>query len=102
MEDGSRVQEVAREDQQRWPVIGLDLSDTSGTYVELDADPTVRGIVGQGVVKLTEAGLRKRFCGPQRYRIAIEAGTHSPWVSRFLHALGHHVVIANPRQVALI
>jgi transposase len=83
-------------------VIGLDLSDKSATYVELDADPKVRGIVGQGVLRLTEAGLRKRFGGPERYRIALEVGTHSPWVSRFLKTLGHQVIIANPRQVALI
>jgi transposase len=90
------------EDRAGWPVIGLDLSDTSATFVELDADPKLRGILGQGVVRLTETGLRKRFGGPQRYRIALEVGTHSPWVSRFLTSLGHHVVIANPRQVALI
>jgi transposase len=103
MENGSSMQQaMGSEGSSEWPVIGLDLSDTSATYVELDADPKVQGIVGQGVVRLTETGLRKRFGGPQRYRIALEVGTHSPWVSRFLSKLGHHVVIANPRHVALI
>ena len=102
MKDGSRVQATVSEDDAGWPVIGLDLSDKSATYVELDADPRVRGIVGQGVVRLTETGLRKRFGGAERYRIALEVGTHSPWVSRLLTTLGHHVMIANPRQVALI
>jgi transposase len=34
--------------------------------------------------------------------IAIEAGTHSPWVSRLLTTAGHEVIVANPVKVALI
>jgi len=37
-----------------------------------------------------------------RCRIAIEVGTHSPWVSRLLKSLGHEVIVANARQVKLI
>jgi transposase len=35
-------------------------------------------------------------------RIVIEAGTHSPWVSRQLASYGHEVVVANARKVRLI
>ena len=35
-------------------------------------------------------------------RIALEAGTHSPWISRLLMALGHEVLVANPRKLRLI
>jgi hypothetical protein len=35
-------------------------------------------------------------------RIAIETGTHSPWVSRLLEELGHEVLVANARKVRLI
>lgn len=35
-------------------------------------------------------------------RVVIEAGTHSPWVSRVLAGLGHEVIVANPRKVRLI
>ena len=31
-------------------------------------------------------------------RVAMEAGTHSPWVSRLLKRLGHEVLVANPRK----
>jgi len=34
--------------------------------------------------------------------IALEAGTHSPWVSRLLEDLGHQVWVANPRKLRLI
>jgi transposase len=35
-------------------------------------------------------------------RIAIEAGTHSPWVSRVLEECGHEVLVANSRKLRLI
>jgi transposase len=33
---------------------------------------------------------------------AIEAGTHSPWVSRVLEECGHEVLVANARKLRLI
>src|SRR5450759_4986666 len=39
-------------------------------------------------------------CQP-RMRIALEVGTHSPWVSRLLKELGHEVLVANPRKPRL-
>jgi transposase len=38
----------------------------------------------------------------QRLKIAIEVGTHSPWVSRLLEECGHEVLVANARKVRLI
>jgi transposase len=35
-------------------------------------------------------------------RIAIETGTHSPWVSRLLEECGHEVLVANARKLRLI
>jgi len=35
-------------------------------------------------------------------RIAIETGTHSPWVSRLLEQCGHEVLVANSRKLRLI
>jgi transposase len=35
-------------------------------------------------------------------RIAIEVGTHSPWVSRQLRSQGHEVIVANTHNVKLI
>ena len=34
--------------------------------------------------------------------VVLEAGPRSPWLSRVVAELGHEVVVANPRQVALI
>jgi transposase len=35
-------------------------------------------------------------------RVAIEASTHSPWVSRLLSELGHEVLVGNPRKLRMI
>ena len=35
-------------------------------------------------------------------RIALEAGTHSPWASRLLCEAGHEVLVANPRRLRII
>jgi transposase len=32
----------------------------------------------------------------------MEAGTHSPWVSRVVAALGHETIVANPRRLRAI
>lgn len=34
--------------------------------------------------------------------VVMEAGTHSPWISRFLDSLGMEIVVANPRKTRTI
>jgi transposase len=65
----------------------------------LDRDGVV---AAEGVLSTKDTALRMQFEGKPRLRIALEAGTHSPWVSRLLTALGHEVLVANPRKVRLI
>jgi transposase len=100
MRHGSNKQQDAVVERRH--VIGLDVSDRKANFVELDGDPAVEAVLAEGVVPLTEAGLRKRFGETERYVIALEVGPHSPWVSRLLERLGHEVVLANSREVALI
>ena len=80
-------------------VIGMDLGDKTSRYCELDRDGKERE---EGSVATTKQALRQRFAGKKRCRIALEVGTHSPWVSRLLKNLGHEVIVANARQVRLI
>jgi transposase len=44
----------------------------------------------------------KHFSGKPPMRIALETGTHSPWVSRLLEECGHEVLVANSRKLRLI
>src|ERR1700730_1807583 len=74
-------------------VVGIDLGDKRSSYCSLD---TRGGDLGEGVVATTADGLGLVFGGKGKMRIAIECGTHSPWVSRLLQGLGHAVNLANP------
>jgi len=79
--------------------IGLDLGDRSSWYCVLDE----RGeLQGEGKVSTTAKAMRGAFHGMPRSRIALETGTHSPWVSRLLSELGHEVIVAHARKVRLI
>jgi transposase len=50
----------------------------------------------------TEAAFRRHFAFEPRMRIALECGTHSPWVSRLLTGLGHQAIVANARKIRAI
>jgi Transposase and inactivated derivatives len=80
-------------------VIGLDLADVWSDWIGLDCDGKV---LGRERVRTTDSALRKAFGERAPLRIAIEVGTHSRWVSQVLGSLGHTVLVANARKVALI
>ena len=50
----------------------------------------------------TPEAMKQVFGRLPRSRIAMETGTHSPWVSRLLTALGHEVIVAHAQKVRLI
>ena len=79
--------------------IGMDLGDKTSHYYVLDSEGE---LVREGTLTTTKKGMKQRFGSLQRCRIAMEVGTHSPWVSRLLGSLGHEVIVANARQVKLI
>jgi len=56
----------------------------------------------EGRLRTTPEAFRRRFVSERPLRIAVEAGTHSPWVSRLLEECGHEVLVANARKVRLI
>ncbi len=53
-------------------------------------------------VRTSAKALREVFGAMPRSRIALEIGTHSPWISRLLSEFGHAVIVANARKVRLI
>jgi transposase len=80
-------------------VVGLDVGDRQTHYCVLDLDGE---LTVEGAVATREASLRVQFEGKARMRIALEAGVHSPWISRLLVELGHDVIVGNPRNVRMI
>ena len=79
--------------------IGLDLGDRFSYYCVLDENGE---LVRQQKIPTTAKGLQAAFGGTPHSRIALETGTHSPWVSRWLSELGHEVIVAHARNVRLI
>jgi len=79
--------------------IGMDLGDRTSRYCMLGSEGES---LREGQVQTSKAGMLEAFGSLGRARIAIEVGTHSPWVSRLLGSFGHEIVVANPRQVKLI
>src|SRR5437899_198766 len=79
--------------------IGLDLGDRSSRYCILDEAGEV---VSEEQVATTVGGLQSLFGKMPPSRVALEVGTHSPWVSRQIAAAGHEVIVANPHKVKLI
>src|SRR5450759_4202160 len=65
--------------------IGMDLGDKTSRYCELGGDGEV---VSEGSVGTTRKAMAQKFGKMGRCRIAMEVGTHSPWLSRWLSSLG--------------
>ena len=79
--------------------IGMDLGDRHHIIVVFDQKG--KEIASKRIAN-TKLALRKYF---QRYSggtVALEAGTHSPWISRELQQLGLVVYVGNPRKLRLI
>ncbi len=79
--------------------IGLDLGDRNSWYCVVDEAGQIQL---EQRVRTTVNALQEVFGAMPRSRIALEIGTHSPWISRLLSELGHEVIVANARKVRLI
>jgi transposase len=79
---------------------GLDLGDRYSYLCLIDTESGE--VVEEGRLRTTPEALRRRFASERPLRIAIETGTHSPWVSRLLEECGHEVLVANSRKLRLI
>jgi transposase len=79
--------------------IGMDVGDKTSRYCALNQ---AGDVVKEGSIATSRKGLMQTFGAMARCRVALEVGTHSPWISRLLSSVGHEVIVANPRQLKLI
>src|SRR6201981_132510 len=79
--------------------IGVDLGDRWSNYCVLDEADEV---LLEQKVATTPEGMKQTFERIPQSLIALETGTHSPWVSRLLKELGHEVLVAHAQKVNLI
>jgi transposase len=93
------VSKQSRKFSQPSLTIGVDLGDRNSWYCVVDE---VGQIQLEQRVHTSAKALQEVFGAMPRSRIALETGTHSPWISRLLGQLGHEVIVANARKVRLI
>jgi transposase len=79
---------------------GLDLGDKYSYLCLIDQEGGE--VIEEGRLRTSPEAFRRRFASERPLRIAIEAGTHSPWASRVLEECGHEVLVANARKLRLI
>lgn len=79
--------------------IGLDLGDRRHHACVLDAAGEI--LAEETLVNTREvvSAFAARYPGAT---FVMETGTHSPWISRLLTALGHPVIVANARKLRAI
>jgi transposase len=93
------VAKQSRNISQQKLTIGLDLGDRNSWYCVLDEFGQIQL---EQRVRTNAKALREVFSAMPRIRVALEIGTHSPWISRLLSELGHEGIVANARKVRLI
>src|SRR5450432_2405240 len=102
MKKNNKTRKNVEQDQEFWngPITtGIDLGDRTSRYCVLDGAGEV---VRESGVATTRQAITRTFAQMKKCRIALEVGTHSPWISRLLSKQGHEVIVAKPRQLKLI
>jgi transposase len=79
--------------------IGVYLGGRWSFYCVLDEAGTI--LLEQKVATTPEA-MKQTFGKIPRSLVALETGTHSPWVSRLLTELGHQMIVVDAQKVQLI
>lgn len=84
-------------------VIGMDQSDKKSEICEMDF--RTGEIISRTEVSNDGESLSSffsRYSDPAKVMVAMEAGTHSPWISALLSDMGFNVLIGNPRKLKFI
>jgi transposase len=80
-------------------IIGMDLGDKFHLAVVFDGEGNE---LSSSKIINTKKAIAKFFESYKGAKIAIEAGTHSAWISRMLTEMGLTVYVGNPRKLRLI
>lgn len=79
--------------------IGVDLGDKQNIICVLDSDGDVLELTK---VSNTRKGMQKFFHNYPKSLVALENGSHSPWVNRLLQEMGFRVLVGNARKLSFI
>jgi transposase len=95
----SKKKTIKKEAPKGAQTIGIDLGDLWSHYCVLDE---AGNVAEEGRFRTTQAALQKHFGDIARARIAMEAGTHSIWISEQLRQYGHEVLVAHVSELRAI
>jgi len=87
------------QDKQFRAIIGVDLGDTKHAICITDKSGN---ILKEYSIPNTRSQIEKLASTYPGALIALEVGTHSPWISRLLKSLGLTVIVANARKLRAI
>jgi transposase len=90
---------IKRQAASRHITIGIDIGDRWSHYCILDEEGEA---VEEGRFRTTATSVGRHFQDVPAARIAIEAGTHSIWISEQLARYGHEVIVANVTELHAI
>lgn len=79
--------------------IGMDLGDKNNVVCVVDSKGT---IIESQPIENNKESIRSFYERYKGNKVVLEAGTHSPWISRLLSSLGLEVLIGNPRKLRAI
>lgn len=79
--------------------IGMDLGDKTHLVCVLDKTGSLQQSKS---LDNNRESIKKFFMKYKGATVAIEAGTHSPWISRLLSSIGCNVLVGNPRKLRSI
>jgi len=88
-----------KNEKQFKTIIGVDLADRKHQICVTDKDGV---ILEEKKIENTRDALSELADAYPNSLLAMEVGTHSPWISRLLTSLGMTVVVANPRKLKYI
>ena len=88
-----------RKSAQNQITVGIDLGDRWSHYCILDEEANV---VEEERFRTVCSSVEKHFRSMPHARIALEAGTHSIWISQQWQAYGHEMLVANVTELHAI
>jgi transposase len=81
---------------------GMDIGDRYSKVCVVDEVDGEVVVVEETKIRTKQADVERYFGSREPMTVAMEVGTHSPWMSRMIHECGHEVIVANARKLRFI
>jgi transposase len=80
----------------------MDIGDRYSKICVVDKEEGEVVVIEEARIRTNQADVMRYFGTRQSMVVAMEVGTHSPWMSRMIRKLGHEVIVANARKLKFI